>query len=64
MHTVYFSYQPAEQGQESLICTRSRLWGEQWFFAFEDLIADLKDEGMPYQLIDVDMLDELPSEVA
>ncbi|MFV7707655.1 hypothetical protein ACNPK9_05265 [Shewanella algae] len=66
MHVVYFSYQASEPGQgaEPRICVRSLLWGEQWFYSFEVLIDDLKLEGMPYQLIDVDMLADIPSELA
>lgn len=64
MHTVYFSYQPASDfRQSSPICCRSLLWGEQWFYSLDQLIEDLKSEGMPYQLIDVDMLSEMPDEL-
>ncbi|WP_335914964.1 hypothetical protein [Shewanella algae] len=65
MHTVYFSYQASEPGHgaEPRICVRSLLWGEQWFYSFEVLIDDLKLEGMPYQLIDVDMLSQMPPDL-
>lgn len=68
MHTVYFSYQDSQSSFDRLdsgtrICVRSLLWGEQWFYSFEQLINDLKDEGVPYQLIDVDMLSDIPAEL-
>ncbi len=61
MHTIYFSDMTIE---DMGICTRSLLWGEHFSKSWPELIADLKNEGIPYQLVDVDMLDSIPEVIA
>lgn len=61
MHTIYFS-DMTSQGMG--ICVRSLLWGEQWAKSWPELIGDLKCEGVPYSLVDVDMLEVMPEDIA
>lgn len=61
MNSIYFS-DMREQGMG--ICTRSLFLGEQFFSSWSELIAFMKLEGQPYQLIDVDMLGSIPEVIA